>query len=190
VIARSNRTPQRAASVGLLAMAGVLLACTGEGQVAESPLPAQIHGQELAATHEGEEAARILEGLHGKAVGSERNWVGVYGTMEMPTLVYVSRFASADRARAELDAMVARIDSGTAGFGHHTWFTRDEHTVHSVFGQGQAHYFWAKDSDVWWLGAHPMIVRMALTDLLQVPLDSVPELGLPMTPPTAPGTER
>ena len=184
---RSIRTTARPASAVLLAFAVMLAACTGRDEAAESPLPAKIHGQELAATHEGEEAGRILEGLHGRAVGSDRNWVGVYGTLEMPTLVYVSRFSSADRARAELDAMVTRIDSGTAGFGHHTWFTRNERTVHSVFGQGQVHYFWAQDADVWWLGAHPMIARMALTELLQVPADSIPELGLPMMPPAAPG---
>lgn len=185
--ARSSRKPTRAAFATLLAMAGVLSACTGGERTAESPLPRQIHGQDLAMTHEGDEAARILEGLHGQTVGSDRNWVGVYGTMEMPTLVYVSRFPSADRATAELDAMVARIDSGTAGFGHHTWFTRNAQTIHSVFGQGQAHYFWAKDADVWWLGAHPMIVRMALSELLAVPPDSIPELGLPMAAPVAPG---
>ncbi|MBE0593416.1 MAG: hypothetical protein IH616_13555 [Gemmatimonadales bacterium] len=187
---RSIRTPVRPASAVLLAFAVMLAACTGRDEAAESPLPAQIHGQELAATHGGEEAARILEGLHGQAVGSEQNWVGVYGTMEMPTLVYVSRFPSNDRARAELDAMVVRIDSGTAAFGHHTWFTRNERTVHSVFGQGQVHYFWANDADLWWLGAHPMIARMALTELLQIPLDSIPELGLPMMPPAEPGGER
>lgn len=183
-------TPTRAVLPLVLALTGALPACAGRDEAAESPLPAQIHGQELVATHTGEEAGRILEGLHGMAVGSDRNWVGVYGTMEMPTLVYVSRFASADRAKAELDAMVARIDSGAAGFGHHTWFTQDRRTVHSVFGQGQVHYFWAQDASVWWLGAHPMIARMALTELLQVPADSIPALGLPMMPPAAPGGER
>jgi hypothetical protein len=174
------------AALAALAAAGVTLAaCSTKQESAESPLPAEIHGQALAMTHEGDEAVKILEGLHGQAVGSEVNWVGVYGSMEMPTLVYVSRFKTADAAQAEMDSMVARIDAGTAGFGHHTTFRIEDRTVHSVFGQGMVNYFWLQDRDLWWLGAHPMIARMALSDLLQVPADSVPELGMPAMPPAA-----
>jgi len=179
---------QAGATLVTLAAIGVTLAaCSRKAATAESPLPAEIHGQALAATHVGEEAAKILEGLHGRAVGSDVNWVGVYGTMETPTLVYVSRFTTADAARTELDAMVARIDSGTAGFGHHTSFTSGDRTVHMVFGQGMVHYFWQQDGDLWWLGAPPMIARVELSELLKVPADSVPELGVPIRPAPAPG---
>ncbi len=179
-------------SVGVMRRSGLALvaavpllvaACRGERE-ASSPLPAQIHNMQLAATHEGDEATQVLESLHGRPVGSEQSWVGIYGPMDMATAVYVSRFGTADDAASEMEAMVARIDSGATGFGHHTYFERSGRMVHSVFGQGQVNYFYQQDDELWWLGAHPMIARMAVAELLGLLPDSIPELG--MRTPTAP----
>ena len=159
-------------------------ACRGESDAA-SPLPATIHGMQLQSTHRGDEAAQILESLHGQPVGSERSWVGIYGPMNLATAVYVSQFESPDDAETEIDAMVARIDSGAVAFGHHTSFNQGGRIVHTVFGQGQVNYFYQQGSELWWLGAHPMIARPAIAELLNIPTDSVPRLG--PTTPTEPG---
>jgi hypothetical protein len=140
---------------------------------------------ELQATHVGDQAAAILESLHGTAVGSDRNWVGVYGSMEMAAALYVSRYPTPAAAQAEFDSMVEGIEAGTAPFGHHAWFTRAGQRVHSAFGQGQVNYFWVRDADVWWLGVHPLVARMAAAELLSLPPDSIPALGLPTLPPEA-----
>ncbi len=175
----------RGARMSLAAASLTVAACGGDVGDTASPLPATIHGMQLQATHEGDEAARILESLHGQPVGSEQSWVGIYGPMDMATAVYVSRFKSVVDAQAETDAMVARIDSGTVGFGHHTSFNHGDRVVHSVFGQGQVNYFYRQDAELWWLGAHPMIARPAVAELLGIPTDSVPRLG-PAAPPPGP----
>jgi len=154
-------------------------ACAGANDEAATPLPSQIHGLELQATHAGAEAARILEGLHGKPVGAEQSWVGIYGPMEMASALYLSRYESAEVAQTDFDRMVAGIDAGTAQFGHHTWFNRSGHMVHSAFGQGGINYFWMDGTDIWWLGVYPPIARMAVAELLGIPGDSIPQLGLP-----------
>lgn len=176
----------RVARMSLVAAPVIIAACAGNESDSGSPLPATIHGMQLQATHQGDEAAQILESLHGRPVGAEQNWVGIYGPMDMATAVYVSRFASPADAEADLAAMVARIDSGTVAFGHHTSFTLGEGVVHSVFGQGQVNYFYQKNADLWWLGAHPMIARPAVAELLGIATDSVPRLG-PAAPPPMPG---
>ncbi len=171
---------------GLALLAAIPLfaaACRGESDTA-SPLPDTIHGMQLQSTHQGDEAAQILESLHGQPVGSERSWVGIYGPMNMATAVYVSRFDSPDAAETEISAMVARIDAGSVAFGHHTYFNQGGRVVHSVFGQGQVNYFYQQESELWWLGAHPMIARPAIAELLGLPADSIPRLGPPM--PAAP----
>ena len=176
----------RMARTSLAAASLFVAACGGDEGDTESPLPATIHGMQLQATHQGDEAAQILESLHGRPVGAAQNWVGIYGPMDMATAVYVSRFDSPADAASDLDAMVARIDSGTVAFGHHTSFTHGDRVVHSVFGQGQVNYFYQKEEDLWWLGAHPMIARPAVAELLGIPTDSVPRLG-PAAPPPMPG---
>ena len=163
----------------LLAAAPLLAtACRGEADAA-SPLPATLHGMQLQSTHQGDEAAQILENLHGQPVGAEQSWVGIYGPMDFATAVYVSRFDSPGEAETQINAMVERIDSGTMAFGHHTSFSRGGRVVHSVFGQGQVNYFYQQSSELWWLGAHPMIARPAIAELLGLPADSIPRLGLP-----------
>jgi hypothetical protein len=171
--------------MSLAAALPIVIACGGDESDTGSPLPATIHGMQLQATHQGEEAAQILESLHGRPVGSEQSWVGIYGPMNMATAVYVSRFTSPVDAQTEMDAMVARIDSGTVAFGHHTSFAQGDRVVHSAFGQGQVNYFYKQDADLWWLGAHPMIARPAIAELLGIPTDSVPRLG-PAAPPPMP----
>lgn len=163
-------------------------ACSNGDSDTVSPLPATLHGMQLQATHQGDEAAQILQSLHGQPVGSEQSWVGIYGPMNMATAVYVSRFESPEDAEAEMEAMVARIDSGTVAFGHHTSFRQGDRTVHSAFGQGQVNYFYQRDAELWWLGAHPMIARPAVAELLGIPTDSVPRLG-PAAPPPLPEPE-
>ena len=169
--------------VGPLAVTVTILAvgaCAGAGDDEATPLPPQIHGLELQATHTGEEAARILQGLHGKPVGASETWVGIYGPMEMASALYLSRYESPEAAQADFDRMVEGIDAGTAQFGHHTWFNRRGQMVHSAFGQGGINYFWADGTDIWWLGVYPPIARMAVAELLGIPVDSIPQLGLPM----------
>lgn len=166
---------------GFLLVAAVLTtAGCGANDDAATPLPPQIHGLELQAAHTGEEAARILQGLHGKPVGASESWVGIYGPMEMASALYLSRYESAEAAQADFGRMVEAIDAGTAQFGHHTWFNRQGYMVHSAFGQGGINYFWVDSTDIWWLGVYPPIARMALAELLEIPVDSIPRLGLPM----------
>lgn len=154
-------------------------ACTRASDEAATPLPPQIHGLELQAAHAGDEAARILEGLHGKPVGASQTWVGIYGPMEMASALYLSRYDTPEAAQTDFDRMVQAIDAGTAQFGHHSWFNRGGHMVHSAFGQGGINYFWVDGTDIWWLGVYPPIARMAVAELLGIPVDSIPQLGLP-----------
>jgi hypothetical protein len=107
----------------------------------------------------------------------------------MGTTLYVSRYESADLATAELARMAASVDGDGTGFGHHAQFEVAGITVHSVFGRGQVHYFYAKDRDLLWLGMVPMLARVGLAQLLDVVPDSIPSIGAPAAPPVAAPSE-
>ncbi len=176
--------PYRAWFTALALLAAVSLAgvaCAGPA-ADEAPVPDEIHGFPLADVTSGQEAAAVLERMHGKDVTPEQNWVATYGPEEMGTTLYVSRYESADLASSELARMAAGVTGEGTGFGHHSQFEVAGITVHSVFGQGQIHYFYAKDRDLVWLGMVPMLARVGVAQLLNVLPDSIPSFGAPTVP--------
>jgi hypothetical protein len=165
-------------AVAALAVAGLVgSACVrGEGDSA-TPLPRELHGLELGDLHTGDDAARLIGRLHGSNVSPSESYVGYYGPPEMRAILYLSRFHDHSGAQSQLVAMADRIGSGSGGFGHHTQFHVLGIEIHSVFGYGQIHYFFARESDVVWLGMPPPMARAGLADLLLVAVDSIPSLG-------------
>jgi hypothetical protein len=176
----------RAAALAVLTMTGA--ACANP-DASDAPVPDEIHGFPLAEVTAGQEAAAVLERMHGKEVAPEQSWVATYGPEEMGTTLYVSRYESADLATAELARMAAGVDGEGTGFGHHAQFEVAGLTVHSVFGRGQVHYFYAKDRDLRWLGMVPMLARVGLAQLLDVLPDSIPSIGAPAASPVATPSE-
>ena len=165
-----------------MALMSLASACSGDRT--ESPLPEQLHGLELIEQQSGDEAAGAIAQLHEQDVAPTASYIGRYGTEEIGATIYVSRFASPDEAQNQLVAMADGIGDGTAGFGHHRTLEIDGQEVHSVFGRGEVHYFYADGQDLTWLGAHPMFATLALADLLGVSPDSVPGL-MPAMPPVS-----
>jgi len=175
-----------AAALLTVALSGAA-ACAGS-DAGEAPVPEEIHGFPLAEVKAGEDAAAVLEGMHGKEVAPDRSWVATYGPEEMGTTLYVSRYESAETATSELARMAAGVDGEGTGFGHHAQFEVAGLAVHSVFGRGQIHYFYAKDRDLVWLGMVPMLARVGVAQLLNVPPDSIPPFGAPAAAATPSGS--
>lgn len=176
----SFRTPLTVLAA-LTAVSLASAACAGS-DTDETPVPDEIHGFPLAKVTSGPDAAAVLERMHGKDVTPEQNWVATYGPEEMGTTLYVSRYERADLAASELARMATGVDGEGTGFGHHSQFDVAGITVHSVFGQGQIHYFYAKDRDLVWLGMVPMLARVGVAQLLDVSPDSIPPFGAPAAP--------
>ncbi len=161
--------------IGLLALA---VGCAGgETGEASSTLPEQIHGLTRVEVQTGERAAEVIGNLHSTSVAPTNSEVALYGPENMRAALYVSEFESAAVAQEQLTAMSDGIGQGTAGFGHHTTFEVEGREIHSVFGQGQIHYFYADGADLVWISLPPAIARPGLAEVLNVELSSVPDLG-------------
>lgn len=173
-------------ALGAAALLAVTGACAGDRP--ESPLPETLHGLELIEQQTGDEAAAVLTRLHDQDVAPTESFIGRYGTEEIGATIYVSRFASSQEATDQLVAMADGIGEGAAGYGHHRTFEVFGREVHSVFGRGEVHFFYADGNDLTWLGAHPMFATLALADLLGVSPDSIPSL-MPAMPPVLEGAE-
>lgn len=160
------------------ARAGAASAATGS-EADASPLPAELLGRTLGKSHSGARAAEMLGEMHGRGVAGAESYIGSYGPEGSMIVVYVSRFASGDDAKAQLDAMSTRIGSGSGGFSEHVVDTVGGVEVHGVQGHGQVHYFYARGSDVTWLAAPVGAARGSLAELLGVAATEVPDpLGI------------
>lgn len=161
-----------------LPAAGVLwLACAGAQSA--SPLPRTLHGLARTEGLSGEDAAQAIARLHGQALAPAESYVGRYEGDGIGATLYLSRFAAQDQAAEQVLAMTERIRDGASGFGHYRALEIGGIPVHSVLGQGQIHFFYATGTDVMWVGAHPMLARALLSELLDTPADSIPNLMPP-----------
>jgi hypothetical protein len=142
-------------------------------------LPQQIHGLALMESQSGAAAAGMIARLHGESVAPEESYIGMYSAEGLQAALFVSRFSSESEAASQLLAMATRLTEGSAGYGHHMTFDVGGTEVHSAFGNNQIHYFYARDNDVLWLAAPPIIARAALGELIGASLDEIPELGGP-----------
>jgi hypothetical protein len=125
----------------------------------------------------GDTAARLVDRMHGKGVAPVATWVGRYGTGALTATLYVSRYASGGEATAQLGLMAERIGPGTPDYGHHSEATIAGTVVHSAFGHGQVHYFFARGTDLTWLAVPLEISRAGLAGVLGIPVDSVPPVA-------------
>lgn len=69
--------------------------------------------------------------------------------------------------------MSRAIGGESNGFGHHESFRVDGKQVEFVVGQGQVHFFFARGTDVYWLGIDARLARGALAQLLDVEVEEV-----------------
>jgi hypothetical protein len=137
-------------------------------------LPPSVLDLNLIERAGGDPARALIARLHPGPLAPAESEVGFYGSGDRRAVLYVSRFASADTAHAQLAMMAAMIGRGRGGFGHHSEVAIGGTAVHATLGQGRAHFFYTRGAEVVWLAADPAIARPALAELLSVPLDSIP----------------
>jgi hypothetical protein len=154
------------------------MACAGgEADQAATTLPDAIHGLQRVEVQSGDEAAEMIGGMHGRRVAPTNSQVAYYGPEDMRAVLYVSEFESDEAAQEQLNAMAAGIGEGTAEYGHHNQFEVEGRQIHSVFGEGQIHYFYTDGTDLVWVSLPTVIARPGLAEVLKVEASSIPPLG-------------
>ncbi len=160
------------AAVLFLGTGGYLLA-GGPGGSEESPpapepspseiaLPTTFAGLPLVDGRTGREAVDETARLHGLSFPLVSAAIGRYEGSGGTAEVWIAAAAGPAAARDLARRMADRMGEGRGPFdpprlrSPGVWETR---------GLGQAHYFLATGSEVWWISADPGIVRRALADL-------------------------
>jgi len=150
-------------------LTALALLLAGYAGLVQAGPPDSLGNLKLVHALQGVDALREINRLHGKELGATGGYVAHYEKEGAVAMLYVAQASSAAQAERQLEQMGDRIWSGGGPFYHLKKSTREAITLYSVLGQGQIHYFYRRDSSVFWLAADAPIAETALAVLLEQP---------------------
>lgn len=146
---------------------GVVLSGQSLAEQGAVHLPRAIAGMEMETVIEGAEAARIIDRMHRGKVATRENAIASYSGRGYSATYYVSLYDDPGQAEQAMEDMARVMAEGGHGFAHLMKRTRDEHQFYMALGQGQAHYFFARDVELIWLAVDKGIAEEAIMDVLR-----------------------
>jgi hypothetical protein len=135
-------------------------------QSAKLGLPETIAGMALIKTIEGDEAAAIIDRLHHGSVATRVNAIGEYQGGGRSATFYVSLYDDPAQALRAMEDMAAVMSGGGHGFSHLMKRTAREREFYMALGQGQAHYFFAREAELVWLAVDMDVAERAVQEVL------------------------
>jgi len=130
-------------------------------------LPRVIAGMNLENVIEGPKAAQIINRLHRGDVATHENAIANYRSQGHSATYYVSLYDDPGQAKQAMEDMAQVMAEGGHGFAHLMKRTQDEQQFYMALGQGQAHYFFARDVELIWLAVDKGIAEEAIMDVLR-----------------------
>jgi hypothetical protein len=132
------------------------------------PLPQSIGKLRLEKVQSGEEARQEIDRLHGKQIGFQRGYIGLYRAENGSAQLWLSEHNSEREASEAVERMASSMTQGKQqSFWHFRQIVIEERTVYFAVGMGQAHYFFPKGSKVIWLAVDPKLARGAIRDAVR-----------------------
>ncbi len=141
-----------------------------QGYASEHPasayMPEVIAGMTITKLDSGDEAARIVNRMHRGEVATQANFIGHYQGGGNRGTYYVSLYESRDQAEAAMEAMAVVMKQEGHGFSHLMKRTEQGTDFYMALGQGQAHYFFARDNELAWLAVDIPVAEAAVKEIL------------------------
>ena len=132
------------------------------------PLPQSIGKLRLEKVQSGEEARQAIDRLHGKQIGFQRGYIGLYRAENGSAQLWLSEHNSEREATEAVERMARSMTQGKQqNFWHFRQIVIEERTVYFAVGMGQVHYFFPKGSNVVWLAVDPKLARGAVRDAVR-----------------------
>jgi hypothetical protein len=129
-------------------------------------LPQSIAGMALVRDIQGAEAAAIIDRLHHGNVATRANAIGEYEGGGRTATYYVSLYDNPAQAVEAMEDMAAVMSGGGHGFSHLMKRTAGEREFYMALGQGQAHYFFAREAELVWLAVDMDVAEKAVQEVL------------------------
>ena len=128
----------------------ILSGCTGTSGP-NLPTPEKIGEKERWRIITGEQAAQVVNRMHGQSVATDANVIAEYGTGEKKDVLYISRYAGPEAAKKAYELMIEKMAAAKKSpFYHLMPMEKYQKKVYMTLGMGAVHYIYQSRSLLLW----------------------------------------
>ena len=129
----------------------VLSGCAGTS-APDLPTPEKIGEKERLRVITGEQAAQVVNKMHGQSVATDANVIAEYGKGEKKDLLYVSSYTAPEAAKKAYDLMIEKMAAAKKSpFYHLMPMGEYQKKAYMTLGMGAVHYIYQSGSYLLWL---------------------------------------
>ena len=130
-------------------------------------LPKTIGDLSLFNVIQNQEAASIIDKMHGKTLDDCKNYIAHYGSDPLKNILYVSVYENAETAKTNLKRMAMKMANGSSVFSPLTHTKMGDTVYFETEGMGLKHYFYRTDNILIWWQVEPDKAETTYNDLLK-----------------------
>ena len=128
----------------------VLSGCAGTS-APDLSTPEKIGEKERLRVITGEQAAQVVNKMHGQSVATDANVIAEYGKGEKKDLLYVSSYTAPEAAKKAYDLMIEKMATAKKSpFSHLMPMAKYQKKVYMTLGMGAVHYIYQSGSLLLW----------------------------------------
>ena len=158
--------PLRKFTCFALAVGILLFGCSNP---AELPTPDKIGAKERLRIMSGEQAAGIVNRMHGRSVATDANVIAEYGKGDKKDILYISRYAEPEAAKKAYKLMLEKMAGAEKSpFYHLKPMGQYQGKVYMTLGMGAVHYIYQSGNSLLWFQTYQSFGTKLPTPLLQL----------------------
>ena len=115
------------------------------------PTPENIGEKKRLRVVYGQQAARVVDRMHGRSVATDANVIAEYGSGENKDILYISRYAEPEAAQKAFDLMIAKMAAARKSpFYHLRPIGAYQKKVYMALGMDAVHYIYRSGRHLIW----------------------------------------
>ena len=117
----------------------------------DMPTPKNIGEKERLRVVSGQQAAQVVNRMHGRSVATDANVIAEYGNGQHKDIVYISRYEEPEAAQKAFELMIAKMTGARkTPFYHVRPIGKYQRKVYMTLGMGAVHYIYRSGSHLIW----------------------------------------
>ena len=126
----------------------IFVGCSGTTDLST---PERIGKKERLRLVSGQQAAQVVNRMHGQSVATDANVIAEYGKGDDKDILYISRYAESEAAQKAFDLMIVKMkDAGKSPFYHLRPIGKYHKKAYITLGMGAVHYIYRSGSHLLW----------------------------------------
>jgi hypothetical protein len=123
----------------------------GCSTVADINTPPKIGEKKRLGVVSGQQAAQVVNRMHGRSVATDANVIAEYGNGQNKDILYISRYAKTEDAQNAFELMIVKMKGARKSpFYHLRPIGKYQKKVYMTLGMGAVHYIYRSGSHLIW----------------------------------------